>query len=353
MEAKTTKPAGVLDPALTTASPPISTQEAEQIASAHYGLKGSARRLPGEKDENFEITGSARTAFLKVVHAGEPGSVTNLVTSALMHLADVRPDLPVERVLPTLDGAVELWFETDTGDRRCARMTTFLAGRLLRLVPTSPSLRESLGRMLAQLGLALQTFDHPEVRRDLLWDLGGAQRLGPMLDELPELTDRQAVVRCLERFNAHVHPRLGSLRQQPVHNDFSTDNVLIADDGTTVSGVIDFGDLLVTNIVSDVAVAAVGQLGEDDDPFGPVIDMVRGYHEVVPLSIAELEVLYDLVRVRVAMYIVIAEWRSMRFPENRAYVMRKSSQAWAQLERLPESAAHSAAQRLIDACHAP
>lgn len=230
-------------------------------------------------------------------------------------------------------------------------MTTFLDGRTLRSVPSSRALRENLGRTLARLALALRTFEHPEARRELLWDVQHADRMWPLLGELEALADRELLASCLERFEAEVRPRLASLRMQPVHNDFNGDNVLVADDGTTVSGVIDFGDMVVTQVVNDVAVAASVQLGDGDDPIAPAIDVIRGYHEVVPLAEHELELLYDLIRTRTAMHIVITEWRSSVFPENRAYIMRRTARAWACLQRLPASAAPEVGRRLIDACH--
>ena len=242
--------------ALTTASPSVSAAEAERIASRHYGMTARAERLPGEKDENFRLRGRSQDRFLKIAHAAEPAQVTNLSTSALLHLAGGAGDLPVQRVIPTLDGAFELEFATEDGDARRARMTTFLDGRPLRSVPSSRALRENLGRALARLAVALRSFEHPQAGRELLWDLQHADKMWPLLDELDGLPHRELLTSCLERFEADVRPRLSSLRTQPVHNDFNGDNVLVADDATTVTGVIDFGDMVVTHVVSDLAVAA-------------------------------------------------------------------------------------------------
>ena len=54
-----------------------------------------------------------------------------------------------------------------------------------------------------------------------------------------------------------------------MHNDFSPDNTLISADGRRVSGIIDFGDVTVTALVNDVAIAVANLLGDDADPFGP------------------------------------------------------------------------------------
>ena len=70
----------------------------------------------------------------------------------MLALARVDPDVPVERIVPTSAGEAEL---ASVGRRRAAAraMTPFLAGRILRGVPTSARLRRtSAGRSLASTG---------------------------------------------------------------------------------------------------------------------------------------------------------------------------------------------------------
>ena len=149
-------------------------------------------------------------------------------------------------------------------------MTSFLAGRILRDVPTSARLRENLGRMLARLGQELTDFEHPAGSRPLLWDLWQADQVRLLLDDLDPLEGRELLVECLDHFEAEGRPRLARLRRQMIHNDMSGDNVLVADDDVTVAGILDFGDAVVTQLVNDVAVIATNLLAEGDDPLAPV-----------------------------------------------------------------------------------
>ena len=63
-----------------------------------------------------------------------------------------------------------------------------------------------------------------------------------------------------------------------------------------------------------------------------------------------MSLIYDLVRTRTALHIVISEWRSARFPENRKYVMRKTPRAWSLLRAMPDAAEPEATARLIENC---
>jgi hydroxylysine kinase len=336
-------------PALTSASPRVTSEEAEALAAKHYDILATARRLPGEKDDNFALECEQGTFLLKVAHPDEPADDTALHTSLLAHLAEV-PDIPVQQLIPAQDGRTEVRVADGHGRFRIARITSYLPGRMLRVVPSTPALRDNLGRTLARLGQELRGFQHPRSRRPVLWDLWRADLVRPLLDDLKALAGYDLLVQCLDRFESHVRPRVASLRRQMVHNDFSADNVLIGDDDVSVVGIIDFGDAVETQLINDIAVAATNQLNDDGDPMAPAVDLVGAYHGVIPLTVPELEVLYDLVRLRLTMRIIITEWRSMRFPENREYVMRNTPRAWAHLESLPASGAPDVSRRFITAC---
>jgi Ser/Thr protein kinase RdoA (MazF antagonist) len=195
-------------------------------------------------------------------------------------------------------------------------------------------LRELLGTVLARLALALRDFDHPAADRELSWDLRHAGRMEAMLDELPPSPHRAELGTSLRAFEEQTVPRLTRLPVQVVHNDLSRDNAVLTADGEI--GVIDFGDVVRTQRINDVAVAMADHLDESAEPFAPALDLLRGYLAVEPLQAEELGVIYDLVRTREITRIVGAEWRAARFPENRTYLARNVERLTAVLAHLPE-----------------
>jgi Ser/Thr protein kinase RdoA (MazF antagonist) len=351
----------VLDVARLTPSVPVTATQAAEAVRATFGLSGELERLPGEADHNFSLRAAdGRRYVVKVAHLRAEPSVISAQVRILMHIESVAPGLPVQRVVPSVDG--QPWVTVASGPLRgrIMHVTTYLDGQLLRSVPTSPALRRGLGATLAALGRALRDFDDPLASRPLLWDLAQLPQLRSLVAELPpgEATDRLG--QQLARFTAEVAPRLARQRTQLVHNDFSPDNVLIGPeasagpdvgpDASAVCGIIDFGDVTVTALVNDVAIAAAYQLGAGPGFLESAVDLISGYHATTPLTADELDLLPDLMLARILARIVISEWRAARFPENRAYILRNTPRAWDHLGRLLAIPADELTARIHEAC---
>ena len=339
-----------LDVARLTPSPPVTAPEAAEAIRACFGRSGELIRLPGEADDNFLLDpGGGQRYVVKFAHLRADPAVVDVQVRVLRHIDQTAPGLPVPWVLPAASG--ESWTVVPDGPLagRVVHALSYLDGRLLRSVTTDAPLRRALGGTLAELGRALRGFDDPLVHRPLLWDLAQLPRLRPLLAERspgPEIEEQ------FGRLTAEVSPRLAAQRAQLVHNDFSPDNTLITADGCRVAGIIDFGDVTVTALVNDVAIAVANLLADDADPFGPALDFIAGYHATTPLTTAELNLLPDLILGRVVARIIISEWRAERFPENRAYVLRNTPRAREHLHRLLSIASEQTAARIQEATRA-
>ena len=248
-----------LDEARLTPSAPVAAPEAAAAIRACYGLAGELTRLPGEADDNFLLGASGGQRYVvKVAHLRADPAVVGVQVRVLRHIASVAAGLPVPRVLPAIDG--QPWTVVADGPLRgrVVHVLTYLDGELLRSVRTDAALRRTLGVTLARLGSALREFDDPLVHRPLLWDLAQLPQLQPLLPQSRGLLGEQ-----LSRLAIDLPQRLATQRTQLVHNDFSPDNTLISADASRVCGIIDFGDVTVTALVNDVAIAAAYELSDE------------------------------------------------------------------------------------------
>ncbi|MBK5232850.1 MAG: phosphotransferase [Thermoleophilia bacterium] len=337
------------DDSATGRSPYLTAREAEEIVLDSYGFEGEAERIAGERDDNFLIRGKSGTKiFLKVAHIHEDETVTNLVTSVLLHVAAEAPELPVQHVVRDRKSEAEVELTTGDGSSRRARVTTYLDGRILRSANPDRELRFELGRTLATLNRTLRTFDHPGLdHQHLLWDVQRSVELRELLQ--PASRGHDSLAQSLDLFDSDVRPLMERLRTQAVHTDFSRDNILVDGAEKKIVGILDFGDLVRAPLANDLAIAAY-QLWDLADPLESAAAIVAGYHEVDELLESEVALLYDLMLMRIVSRIIISEWRADRFPENRDYILRNRSQAWTEFDFLREVSRDHVTERMMQAC---
>ena len=177
-------------------------------------------------------------------------------------------------------------------------------------LPTSPQLARNLGESAARLDLALIDFEHPGDSPLLLWDLQRAAGLRDLLPYIEEAELRAAVAACLDDFDARVEPALPVLRRQVIHSDLHGDNVLVGGDHeNAIAGVIDFGDMVRAPLIMELGVAASYLRSAQSDTLSLIAPFVVAYNSFIPLQADELELLFDLVRARLAATISILRWR--------------------------------------------
>ena len=107
--------------------PELADAEIARIARDRYGLTGALHHLGGERDRNVRIDTDRGRFVLKVANRAEGAAVIGLQVAALEHLAQVDPDLPVPRVVRSVDGGPVETVELD-GTPHAVRVVTYLDG---------------------------------------------------------------------------------------------------------------------------------------------------------------------------------------------------------------------------------
>ena len=162
------------------------------------GTTASARRRSGWRPSSTTRSGwsgADGSAWLLKISA-EPapptrrrprGGWVGFQTALLLHLAAVAPQLPVQRVIATLDGRPEVTLWPAGPGRGPAGADDLVAGRAAARRGTSSraGLRRDIGGTLARLNVALRGFAHPGAGRTHRWDLQNFGALRPLLAELP------------------------------------------------------------------------------------------------------------------------------------------------------------------------
>jgi 4-aminobutyrate aminotransferase-like enzyme/aminoglycoside phosphotransferase (APT) family kinase protein len=304
--------------------PSLSVAEVRRLLAGHYDLDGDLRPLPSERDQNFLLACPDRQRFvLKVANGDESADVVECYAGALRHIATQDPPLPVPRIVASRDG--RYFFETPAGDGQphIVCLLTFLDGALLDDMSSriSSATRRNLARTVARVDKALRGYFHPAAAQVHPWNLGSFDRLRHLVDLFGADEDRALLHDVFEDYSQRVLPRLRTLRHQVIHQDAHPGNVLAdPDDPATITGIIDFGDLLFGTLAAEVAVACNGVTDGTENPVAAACDFVAAFDAELPLEEDELDLVFDLMVVRNAMTAVVAGARLEIAPDEPAHI---------------------------------
>ena len=326
-------------PPVTFRRPAVTPAEARVLARSRFGLEGKVRELPSERDRNFLIESGDGAWVLKLAHADEAPEVLDLQHRSLERIAERASGLAVPQVRRSLAGHEVEPVETADGTRHLARVLSWVPGRVWATVsPHTPRLLRSLGSVLGRIDAALDGFSHRAARRELKWDLTRPEWTRSLLGDVADPTRRALAERHLDRFEREVRPALDQLRRGVIHNDANDWNVIVAPGHPyqrDVAGLVDFGDLLETAVVAELAIGCAYAMQGKPDPLGAAVDVVAGYHAAHPLSALELALLFPLICTRLAVSVINAAHQRTIFPDNQ-YLLISERPAWDTLERLEE-----------------
>jgi len=303
-------------------APRFDADSAARIARQLYGIDTDAVPLPSERDQNFLLTtATGERRILKIANALEQPELLEAQQAAMAHVAPHLPACP--RPLPTLSSDIVTRIAGDDGRTHLVWAITHVPGAPLGTVRhRSHALLEDFGRTIASLGCALADFDHLSLHRDFHWDLANARRV--VREHRPLVSDPQlgrAIDTIVERFDVHVRPLLAALPRRAIHNDLNDYNILVTGDlasadGARVTGIVDFGDMVHSFRIADLAIAGAYMMLGADDPLAVMVDLTRGYASVSAPRDDELQALFGLSAMRLAVSACIAAHQRRLRPDN-------------------------------------
>jgi len=305
-------------------APTFTSEEALTVAKERYDLVCTAKELPSERDQNFLLTTQSGEEFiLKIANALEQRQLLEAQNDAMTHLASRLSFCP--RVILSQCGEALEQVETSTSEH-FVRLVTFINGEPLAEVEPTPRLLFNFGRRLGEFSRAISDFDHPAFHRDFHWDLANG---GKVIDEYsPLITDgelRGQVETCSAFF------RDTNIPFALIHGDANDYNVLVK--GEDIIGLIDFGDMIYSYRVGELAIALAYVVLDEADPLLSAKTVVGGYLSENQLSNDEIKLVWPLMLMRLAMSICLAAHQRQQKPGNE-YLDVSQSAIRASLPRL-------------------
>ena len=304
-------------------TPKFSEQAAAEMAEKLFAVNAAARTLPSERDQNFLLTADSGERFvLKIANAGEERRMLETQNQVMRHLEKSLAFCP--KVMAATNGEFISKIISPAGEAYFVRLVSYLPGRPLATVKRQTAgLMTDLGRCMGEIDKALADFDTPGAHRYFHWDLAKAPEL--IAAYLPLITDpllKELLEKGLADFNQIVAPGLSALRCSVIFNDANNYNVLagggndIFSKDQQVVGIIDFGDMVYSYTVADLAVAIAYAVLDKPDPLTVAAQIVAGFCVVFPLEEREIAVLFDLVRLRLCLSACLAVHQQSQRPQD-------------------------------------
>ena len=318
--------------------PEVTAEQAEAIAAEHFGLEATATALGSQQDANFLLRRPSGEAIgvLKIANQAFSRAELEAQDAAAAVIAATEGIRTAANIdLPGVPAIAEIGDEP----RLYARILTFLAGGTLGGGGyLNPARVAAIGTTAGRTCRALAGFDHPGVDRILQWDLRhGMRTVETLSDHVDGDYRRTAIVSAASAAWRTVAALADDLPIQVIHGDVTDDNLVCgAADSHDLDGhpdgVIDFGDLMRSWTVAELAATVSAVLRHDGGEPIATLPAIVGFHTIRPLSPAEIDALWPLVILRAAVLVVSGIHQSTIDTDN-DYATNAQKLEWRIFER--------------------
>lgn len=303
-------------------TPTLPASEAESLLAAEFGVAAALTPLGSQQDQNFIVRGEGGVPLgvLKISNPVFSHAELELQALTAAHVAEAEAGLRIPRIVQGPHGPLDGWWETSQG-RLHARVIEFVEGSTLTGSGyLSPRTAARMGELAGRVSRALADIRHPAAARMLQWDLQHAERvIDTLLPSEPDDAVRTEVATAARDAVAALAAVADHLPRQLGHFDITDDNVLRPDAPTALpDAVIDFGDVLESWAVGEIAVTVSSLLHHDGATPLSALAAIRAFDALRPLSPEEADALWPLVVLRGAV-LVLSGRQQVRLDEANDY----------------------------------
>ena len=193
------------------------------------------------------------------------------------------------------------------------------------------------------------SFHHPGAERRHLWDNANVLAVRDYAEAIEDPANRELAESVFRDFETKVMPHASTLRRGVCQNDANDQNVVVrvaepsvaaryfspgrrtVDPTAVPVGLLDFGDIVYTWRVNEIAISmAYFALGKDD-PVGDAGEVLAGFEATFPLTDVERRLVPALVAARLVCSCACGAYSAAMDPDNAAYLLLTQRPGWAAL----------------------
>lgn len=304
----------------------------QDLVKEHYGLNVTAKALNGYDELNFLLSNEKNEKYiLKVSNESHPFPFLEAQLNIMQHLKKSSIANCFQHFSINTKGEELIKIVRDS-HTYYIRILNFLEGVFwVDEKNKTTELQHDLGSFLGKMDHALQDFSHPAMHRSYTWDISHASEAGDNLKHIRNHEKRRIAGYFLLQFDTEVLPHIHRLRHAYIHNDANDYNVLVQ--GNRVSGLIDFGDMVYTALINNLAIACTYAMLDEEDPLAVAASLVAGYHKSYALTEQEVDLLYYLIAGRLCISVTQSAYNASLDSNNEHHFITEKP-AWDLLFKL-------------------
>lgn len=325
--------------------PGFKLHEVLNIINEQYNLQGEIQLLDSYIDQNFLLETSEKEKFVfKIANRTDSLDFLKATQEVMTILSSDNEKAACPKIINNIHKDKIVHLLDSNKDTYFAWMISFIPGKLFAKVENhSDELLSNLGSFIGNLDSTLQNYFNPSFHKYLDWDLRNALDAEPFLSYIPNASDKNIAAYFLNLFRTFVIPNFSKLRMSVIHNDPNDYNLFVTEDQKNISGIIDFGDMVHSYTVNNLAIAISYAVFGKEDILEKASIILNGYHKVYPLTEIEVEMLYYLIGARMAVTVCMAAHKASLNPKN-DYFQISAQPAWDALRKMvkinPDYASH-------------
>lgn len=315
----------------------FASQLLQALTAAFNTTFDEVTALSGEYSESFRARSGDQSFVVKVGRGAEARQLREMQCAFARHLRAVEPTLPLAEPLLTATGEQVVAIDI-AGEPYFASVDCWVSGSLMSsLEYRGDEFLFELGARVGQMVAASQGFSDARALRTHDWDLRRFDEIiEPLLATVEDSRHLDILRDLLSEFNEVVKPSLESLPQQVLHHDLNDFNVVAALDpeyNWRIAGFIDFGDVLSTARVCEVAITGAYAMLREPEPLRALSCVVAGFSSTCALLEREVDLIFPLAMMRLSMNASTWNYR-IKTQGTTPYAVARSQMTWPILEML-------------------
>jgi len=335
-------------------SPPrFSKSEIQIFVKDYYGIEATAKNLVSDIGQNFHLRTEEGISYIfKIANPAENKDMIEAQNYTLDFLGDHQLKIP--NLILATDGSSITSIKDKKGEIYSSRLFSYLNGSFLADIRSfNDQVLARLGEFIGKMDNVLLDVRHPAIHRSWHWDLKNLSNIWEYTSFIVDAEKRRLAEYFILQFETEVMPKFPRLRQSLIHNDANDYNILIkyeTEDSAPGVGIIDFGDMVFTHTIFELAVCLAYTLFDNEDPLAVAEPVIKSYHSQLPLTDLEIDILYYCICARLCLSVTIAAYQREKQPDN-DYVSISEQSAWDLLVKMLEINPKRASAKFREACN--